>query len=76
MLELQAPIHVMKILLRHSLGAIGAYLKMPPEEKVRWQERTLSAKLMGSTRASTKERNQIRKILVCVVFSSLVSGHT
>ena len=64
MLDLQCPVYIMKILLRHSNGAISVYLHMSPQEKIKWQVKTLRNQLLGTTRPSTKERKEIEKILV------------
>ncbi len=63
-LDLQCPVYIMKILLRHSNGAISAYLHMSPQEKVKWQELTLRNQILGTTRPSAKERSEIERILV------------
>jgi hypothetical protein len=64
MIRLNVPVHKIKVLLRHSNGAIDKYISMPPMEKVRLQNLTLSRRFVGLKPPTTAERSAIYKILV------------
>jgi hypothetical protein len=64
MLRLNVPVHKIKVLLRHSNGAIDRYIEMPPLEKVRLQNLTLKRRFVGLNSSSAAERRIIDTILV------------
>lgn len=66
MLRLNVPVHKIKVLLRHSNGAIDKYIEMPPLEKVRLQNLTLKRRFIGLNAPTTAERRTINSILVRV----------
>lgn len=64
MLRLDVPVHKIKVLLRHSNGAIDRYISMPPMEKVRIQNLTLSRRFVELEPPTAAERDAVSKILV------------
>ena len=64
MLRLNVPVHKIKVLLRHSNGAIDKYISMPPLEKVRIQNLTLNRRFVSLKPPTSAERKAISAILV------------
>ena len=64
MLRLNVPVHKIKVLLRHSNGAIDKYISMPPLEKVRIQNLTLNRRFVSLKPPTSAERKAVSAILV------------
>lgn len=67
MVKLNIPVYKIKILLRHSIGAIGRYIAMKPEEKVKLQLQTLTRTRNPLRNHSNAEIEEIKRILVRIL---------